>query len=205
MLPHIDKTIHPPYQKAAASFWQVLSGQTRVSRKQRGFRETQADRIALGRQNAKTLLAVVLLQAVLLAEARLPAGHACGLVGIGNGRGHGLVDMTSPPAAHKVERVEHVDHGAGINVTHQLDNVLALVGRYNGVQQVHLLAAVSANDLGTANAMLKMVNIGGHDLVRLARRDLQRHAVVATIETVDGLGRNKLEHDGVRRLVPSQT
>ena len=49
-----------------------------------------------------------------------------------------------------------------------------------------------------------MVNIGGHDLVCLARRDLQRHAVVATIETVDGLGRNKLEHDGVRRIVPAK-
>lgn len=40
--------------------------------------------------------------------------------------------------------------------------------------------------------------------VCLARRDLQRHAVVATIETVDGLGRNKLEHDGIRRLVPAK-
>lgn len=56
--------------------------------------------------------------AVLFAEARLPAGHACGLVGIGNGRGHGLVDMTTPPVAHKVERVEHVDHGVGINPSH---------------------------------------------------------------------------------------
>ena len=112
--------------------------------------------------------------------------------------------MTAPPAAHKVERVEHVDHGAGINVAYQLDNVLTLVGRDNGVQQVHLFAAVSADDLGTANAVLKMVNIGSHDLVCLARRDLQRHAVVATIETVDGLGRNKLEHDGVRRIVPAK-
>ena len=85
----------------------------------------------LGRQNAKTLLPVILLQAVLLAEVRPPAGHTCGLVGIGYGRGHGLVDMTTPPAAHKVERVEHIDHGAGINVAHQLDNVLALIGRYN--------------------------------------------------------------------------
>ena len=93
---------------------------------------------ALDRQKAKTLLAVILLQAVLLAEARLPAGHARGLVGIGYGRGHGLVNMTAPPAAHKVERVEHIDHGAGINVAHQLDNVLALVGRDNGVQQIHL-------------------------------------------------------------------
>ena len=112
--------------------------------------------------------------------------------------------MTAPPAAHKVERVEHIDHGAGINVAHQLDNVLTLVGRDNGVQQVHLFAAVSADDLGAANAVLKMVNIGGHDLVRLARRDLQRHAIVATIEAVNGLGRNKLEHDGVRRLVPAK-
>lgn len=104
---------------------------------------------------SKSLLAVVLLQTVLLAEARLPAGHARGLVGIGYGRGHGLVDMTAPPAAHEVERVEHIDHGAGINIAHQLDNVLALVGRDNGVQQIHLFAAVSANDLGAANAMLK--------------------------------------------------
>lgn len=109
---------------------------------QRDFRGAQADRITPDRQNAKTLLAVVLLQAVLLAEARLSAGHARGLVGIGYGRGHGLVDMASPPAAHKVERVEHIDHGAGINVAHQFDNVLALVGRDNGVQQVHFFAAV---------------------------------------------------------------
>ena len=72
------------------------------------------------------------------------------------------------------------------------------------MQQVHLFAAVSADDLGTANAVLKMVNIGGHDLVRLVRRNLQRHAVVATIEAVNGLGRNKLEHDGVRCLVPAK-
>ena len=107
-------------------------------------------------------------------------------------------------STHKVERVEHVDHGAGINVAHQLDNVLALVGRDNGVQQVHLFAAVSADDLGAANAVLKMVYVGSHDLVRLTRRDLQRHAIVATIETVDGLGRNKLEHDGIRRIVPAK-
>ena len=52
--------------------------------------------------------------------------------------------------------------------------------------------------------MLKMVNIGGHDLIGLARCDLQRHTVVAMIEAVDGLGRNKLEHDGVRRVVPAK-
>ena len=66
--------------------------------------------------------------------------------------------MTTPPAAHKVERVEHVDHGAGINVAHQLDNVLALVGRDNGVQQVHLFAAVSADDLGAG------INAGKTDI-----------------------------------------
>ena len=82
-----------------------------------------------------------------------------GLSGSGTAVGDGLVDMTAPPAAHKVERVEHVDHGAGINVAHQLDNVLALVGRNNGVQQVHLFAAVSADDLGAANAVLKMVYV----------------------------------------------
>ena len=102
-----------------------------------GLSRGSCEWVTQGRQNANTLPAVVLLQAVLLAEARLPAGHACGLIGIGDGRGHGLVDMTSPPATHKVERVEHVDHGAGIKVAHQLDNVLALVGRDNGVQQVH--------------------------------------------------------------------
>ena len=169
-----------------------------------GLSEGSFGWVAQDRQNANTLLAVVLLQAVLFAEARLPAGHACGLIGIGNGRGHGLVDMTTPPAAHKVERVEHVDHGVGINVAHQLDNVLTLVGRDNGVQQVHLFAAISADDLGAANAVLKMVYVGSHDLVCLTRRDLQRHAIVATIETVDGLGRNKLEHDGISRLVPAK-
>lgn len=105
---------------------------------------------------SKSLLAIVLLQAFLIVQTGLPARHARGLVGIGYGRGHGLVDMTAPPAAHKVERVEHIDHGAGINVAHQLDNVLALVGRDNGVQQIHLFAAVSADDLGAANTMLKM-------------------------------------------------
>ena len=72
------------------------------------------------------------------------------------------------------------------------------------MQQVHLFTAVSADDLGAANTMLKMVNIGGHDLVCLARCDLQRHTVVAMIEAVDGLGRNKLEHYGVRRVIPAK-
>lgn len=49
-----------------------------------------------------------------------------------------------------------------------------------------------------------MVDIGGHDLVRLARRDLQRYAVIAAVEAVDGLGRNKLEHDGIRCVVPAK-
>lgn len=153
---------------------------------------------------AVRLAAVVLLQTGLLLAAGLLGQQTGGLVRVGHRGGQRFVHMAAPPAAHEIERMEHVDHGARVHVAHELDDVLALIGRYDSVQQVHPVTAVSTDDLGAADAVLEVVDVGGHDLVCQARRDLQRHAVVAMVEAVDGLGRDELEDDGVRRVVPSE-
>lgn len=139
--------------------------------------------------------AVVLLQAGGFVPAGLLGEQAGGFVGVGHRGGQRLIHMATPPSAHEVERMEHVDHGAGVDVAHELDDVLALVCGHNGVQQVHLLAAVAADDLGAADAVLEVVDVGGHDLVGQAGGDLQGHAVVTVVEAVDRLGGYELEHD----------
>ena len=73
------------------------------------------------------LAAVVLLQARLLVATILFGEQTGGLIGIGNRRGQGLVHVASPPAAHKVERVEYVDDGARVDILYQLDDVLAFI------------------------------------------------------------------------------
>ena len=126
------------------------------------------------------------------------------LVGIGDRRGHGLVHMAAPPATDEVERMEHIDHRSGVDVAYELDDVLALIGRYDGVKQVHPVAAVAAHHLGAADAVLEVVDVRGHDLVGHARGDLEGHAVVAVIEAVDGLGGDELEHNRIRGVVPAE-
>ena len=136
--------------------------------------------------------------------AGLLGEQAGGFVGVGHRGGQGFVHVAAPPAAHEVERVEHVDHRARVDIADEFDDVLALVGGDDGVQQVHPVAAVSADHLGAADAVLEMVHICAHDLVGHTRGDLQCHTVVAMVEAVDGLGRDELEHDRVRRVIPAE-
>ena len=67
----------------------------------------------------------------------------CGRGGVAGQRGHARTAVSYTHLDVYKRQVEHVDHGAGVDVAYELDDVLALIGRYDGVKQVHPVAAVS--------------------------------------------------------------
>ena len=59
-----------------------------------------------------------------------------------------------------------------IHILDQLDDIVDLIGRDHGVEQIHLFVAVTADRFHTGNSVVLLADVLFHDLLRLLGRDL---------------------------------
>ena len=70
----------------------------------------------------------------------------------------------------------------GIDMTHQMNNVLNLIGGDYRMQQAHLLAAVASVSVQNGDPVAVLAYIRLYYLVRVLRSYLERHPFVAMVK-----------------------
>ena len=83
-----------------------------------------------------------------------------------------LVQGLSVESAVEVFCFEYVYDHVFIYFLDQLDDIVDLIGRNYGVEQVHFFVAVTADRFHTGNSVVVLADVLFHDLLRLLGRDL---------------------------------
>ena len=105
---------------------------------------------------------------------------------------------------YEVFRLADIDDSLRVDMANQMDNVIGLIRRDDAHDIGHRRATVAAVGIEARGAMMKLAVVRGKHLLRARGHDLERHAFVATVERVDGLGGQKLEDDRIRRMLPAE-
>ena len=101
-------------------------------------------------------------------------------------------------------RFHGVDEGMGIDFTHGVDDLLAFVAGYHGIDEAALAEMEGTLAPENGRPVMRGVVDDFADLLRIVRDDEEGVLLIALVERVHHLRGGVLKDDGVERLVPAE-